>query len=272
MPASPACATRRETASSADPTPWFFGAGASRLFGIHHPALGPLRAAVLLCPPLGQEALRTHRAYRLLAEALASRGCSVLRFDYAGTGDSTGDGTSVSWDDCIADIVLAADHLRGLAPGARVVAFGARLGASLALCAEAAHLREIIGWDPVLDGAHYVESMDRLHTAMCRDTQRFAIAREVAGTNDEWLGFPVTAAMRAALRGLHLDATDRPLRIFASAGADALPAWQALSVRPDSLHILHESTPWDSLDRIETAILPHALIKAVAALFEPAAR
>jgi hypothetical protein len=47
-------------------------------------------AAVLLCNPFGQEAIRCHRAFRLLSARLASSGIPSLRFDYFGTGDSPG--------------------------------------------------------------------------------------------------------------------------------------------------------------------------------------
>src|SRR5476651_2484753 len=43
---------------------------------------------VLVCPPLGCEALRSHRSLRALADDLATAGYPTLRFDYPGTGDS----------------------------------------------------------------------------------------------------------------------------------------------------------------------------------------
>ncbi len=43
----------------------------------------------MLCQPLGIESICVYYSYRLLAE----RGLAVLRFDYDGTGDSTGQET-----------------------------------------------------------------------------------------------------------------------------------------------------------------------------------
>ena len=46
---------------------------------------------MVLCYPGGQEYIRSRRAFRQLAIRLSSAGFPVLRFDYHGCGDSSGD-------------------------------------------------------------------------------------------------------------------------------------------------------------------------------------
>src|SRR3954452_18804827 len=46
------------------------------------------RSGIVLCAPLGHEALWLHQTIRSLSDRLAAHGFAVLRFDYAGTGDS----------------------------------------------------------------------------------------------------------------------------------------------------------------------------------------
>src|SRR3954465_3034524 len=94
--------------------PMQFGAREAPLFGWYHPPVGARRGCgVLVCGPIGDEATRAHRPLRHLAERLAAEGFPVLRFDYRGTGDSSGDemqpGLVKGWLD---DVALAADELR----------------------------------------------------------------------------------------------------------------------------------------------------------------
>src|SRR5438128_4798529 len=65
---------------------------AGPVFAVHHRARAAVAQGrgVVLCNPFGIEALTAHRAYRHLAERLADAGISAVRFDYHGTGDSSG--------------------------------------------------------------------------------------------------------------------------------------------------------------------------------------
>ena len=101
--------------------PVYFGKTGKQLFGVYHEpqARRAVDAAVLLCYPLVQEYMRTHWALRKLAGLLAREGHHVLRFDYTGTGDSTGDVETGSVTQWCADIRLAAAELedsRGRTP------------------------------------------------------------------------------------------------------------------------------------------------------------
>ena len=76
-------------------TPIQFGPADRRLFGLLQPAQGnATRTGVVLCNPMGQEAVRVHRMYRVLADRLNRAGLHVLRFDWFGSGDSAGDAVS----------------------------------------------------------------------------------------------------------------------------------------------------------------------------------
>ena len=78
--------------------PFYFGDSSRRLFGIYHPPKGqsPRSHGIVLCCPFGQEYMRSHRAFRQLANLLSRRGFHVFRFDYHGTGDSDGESTEAS--------------------------------------------------------------------------------------------------------------------------------------------------------------------------------
>jgi alpha/beta superfamily hydrolase len=116
--------------------PFYFGAPGRRLFGVH---LAPQEArrdcAVVLCYPMGQEYINSHRAFRHLARLLADEGFHVLRFDYFGCGDSEGEckqGTMSQW---LSDVSTAILEVRNRSRVGAICLVGLRLGASLSLLA-----------------------------------------------------------------------------------------------------------------------------------------
>ncbi|HEV7777451.1 MAG TPA: alpha/beta hydrolase [Luteibacter sp.] len=243
--------------------PFYFGAN-DELFGLFHAALAPSRKAVLLCPPLGQDQIRCHRLYRQLAGALAADGIPVLRFDYYGSGDSAGASAEVDWDRCLADAVTAADELRTRSGAERIVAFGARIGGSVALAAaRAARFSDVVAWDPVLDGDDYVARLDAMQAALRVDGQRFTRPRLEADVAAQWLGFAVSDHLRGQLAGLRLDASDIPTLVLDSLRESPTEGWHSLVADNTTVRTLRPPTPWNDMHRLELAILSHPLIQAV---------
>ncbi len=120
-------------------------------------------ASVLLVPPFFHEWQRSYRLFALLADALASRGVRVLRFDYRGTGDSSGEDAeflpSRALDD--ADAMLALLREYGPAP---ITLIGVRAGALLAEPLAARHTLPWWAWQGVERGdahLHELRTRDR---------------------------------------------------------------------------------------------------------------
>lgn len=243
--------------------PFFFGPD-DGLFGIYHAPAIPARRALLMCPPLGQDLIRCHRVYRQLAQALAAQGVAVMRFDYYGTGDSMGDSASVDWERCVADAVVAASELRARAGVDRVVAFGARLGGSVALAAaDRARFVEAIVWDPVLDGGDYVAALDAMQSALREDGERFTRPRSHADVAAQWLGFDVGDHLRGQLAALRVGPANVPTLILDSMPASPAPRWARIVSLRGKVAAIAPPTPWNDLRRLESAILSHPLIQAV---------
>lgn len=138
---------------------FFFGPPRAQLFGYFHEAAGPDRGAVLLCGPWAREYEYAHRAMTRLAELLADDGHHVLRFDYAGTGDSWGDTTEADLDRWVDDAGTAMDELRALSGRQRIDLVGLRLGCLVASRAAVGRhdVDRIVLWDPMVDGRRWVE-------------------------------------------------------------------------------------------------------------------
>lgn len=244
--------------------PFFFGPD-NGLFGMLHMPSLPARRAVLMCPPLGQDLIRCHRLYRQLSQTLAEQGHAVLRFDYHGTGDSAGDSADVTWQRCIDDTLTAVAELRARGRVDRVVAFGARLGGSVALAAaERALFTEVIAWDPVLDGDQYVAALDAMQAALREDADRFTHPRTHSDVAEQWLGFDIGPTLRSQLAALRVAPAGVPTLVLDSLPANDGSRWDGIVSRRGKVATITPPTPWDDLGRLETAILSHPLIQAVA--------
>lgn len=135
-------------------TPLIFGSSERRLFGIYDaPATssGPARAAVLCCPG-GDEQVHAYRTLRQLASRISQGGRHVLRFDYYGTGDSSGPTVENDISGWCGDIETAIAEIKDLAGVPKVSLVGLRLGANLA-AEVAARSPEIVDslvlWEPI---------------------------------------------------------------------------------------------------------------------------
>ncbi len=198
------------TAAPAAQAIWF-GNELAPLFGWYHrPA--PERSigqAAVLCNPFGYEALTTHRTYRLLAERLAARGIATLRFDYEGTGDSSGEdpapGRVASWRSSIA---AALAESRQRSRGLPVTLVGLRLGASLALLAAAddQHVAALVLWTPFIAGKHLVRELRAVRMMGESGSDR---ADPPAPTIEEGGGFQIDAAAAEELGRINLLAEAR---------------------------------------------------------------
>jgi len=135
-------------------TPFHFGSAGRRLFGIYDPArkVGGAERAALVCYPTGDEHSHAYRTLRQLATRISQTGTHVLRFDYYGTGDSsgeTGEGDIAGW---CSDIETAIAELKDMTGANRVSLIGLRLGANLAARTAATRANDIenlVLWDPL---------------------------------------------------------------------------------------------------------------------------
>ena len=143
-------------------TPVSFGG----CFGwLHMPRAGQSGdVAVLICQPVGYDALLSHCSLRLLADDLAAAGYPALRFDYPGTGDACDDQVETAgghWKAWRQSVDQAADWLRSQTGARQLVICGLRAGALLATLAAAARsdVAALILLEPVLRGRSYLRQL-----------------------------------------------------------------------------------------------------------------
>jgi alpha-beta hydrolase superfamily lysophospholipase len=132
---------------------------------MHVPEECRATGAVVICPTLGLEAVYSYWTLRELADRLASAGLVALRFDYDGTGDSSGD-----WDDpdrvaaWLASVRTAIDYVWNLGVK-RVAVVGLRVGGTLAAATLAAHegiADDLVLWDPCASGRSFLREQRAL--------------------------------------------------------------------------------------------------------------
>jgi pimeloyl-ACP methyl ester carboxylesterase len=240
--------------------PFYFGDASRRLFGIYHPPKGPSPRShgVVLCYPFGQEYMRSHRAFRQLANLLSRRGFHVFRFDYHGTGDSDGESTEASVNEWPRDVGRAIDELEGNADIERVSLVGLRLGAAMAtLCARGrADIDDLVLWDPVVSGSAYLGEVLADHPDPLEGT---------VGV----LGFPLTEKQRQELEQIDLAATPpseaRPFLVVSD--QDERAAVLARAWREEGLEVRIERLPspgnWNEVDNYGSALMPRDHIQSI---------
>jgi pimeloyl-ACP methyl ester carboxylesterase len=209
--------------------PFFFGPCNQQVFAIYHPPIGGSgQVLTVICPPLFNEYMRTHPALRELAVALAEKGQHVLRFDYRGTGDSFGELGEVAISDWVEDIALAVREGREISGSSVVRLLGVRAGALLA-CGSVGALDDIhrlVLWDPVPDGAGYLQALRRIQVANIEGNLYLSRA-ERRQTLHEYAGHRLSERMLQEFRSLdasaYLSVPKSKLHIVNTSSEDSFP-------------------------------------------------
>lgn len=128
----------------------------------HAPTVPWHDLAVVLCAPIGFEAVSSYPTQVQLGSALADAGLPVLRFDYQGTGDSAGSGADPdrveAW---LQSIEAAVAQARALSGATQVALFGIRLGATLAVetARRLGGVDSLLLWAPCPAGKAFVREL-----------------------------------------------------------------------------------------------------------------
>jgi alpha/beta superfamily hydrolase len=251
----------------------YFQSGSAWLYGACHlPAGSVPSAGVLLCPPFGEERKSTLRPLVGLAGALASAGLAVCRFDYSGTGDSSGDPSAATWAGWADDAAAALGHgVKSLGiPAERWSLLAVRHGAIAAVeVARRQPVRRLVLIEPVLSGVtawRDLELRRQIQSAL-----GVQAGEDAAGVIDLG-GHPVNAVWRSGLQGFLLTealaAVACPAEVLHVSGARTLTGdWSALEtvVKPHGgrVRLLAERPFWGLGDAAEIPSLNRAVLESL---------
>ena len=228
--------------------PFYFGTSPQRLYGCHHlpHELGAKPYSVVLCSPVGQEYIQSHRAAYQLAVRLSRCGYHVLRFDYFGCGDSEGNfeqATIIQWID---DIHSAIEEIQNRSGLTNVCLIGLRIGASLVLkvTENNHHIERIALWEPILDGKVYLKELDKRQRKFFLDRFDHGRGWHFAKVlpSREILGFPMTSELRQTMEMIKMEnltvrSDFRVLFVFNDKKSKAIKRLKRLAERQPNLEI-----------------------------------
>lgn len=260
----------------------YFGGSPNLIGAFHSPQrLRARSAAVLLCNPFGEEAARAHRIYRVLATQLERAGYACLRFDFSGTGDSSGDAHDATIEQWLRDLATAAAELRAASGSPRVALVGLRLGATLAALATSRgelRPRHLLLWDPVVSGSNYLGELAEQHRAYMLEemgeagwTDRLEISPE--GFPTEALGTPIAPPLMHQLAAVDLmqeELNADLLTVIATHSHPDLERWKARIGEGATTRWLgmQGSAAWNSDAALNAATVPMDIVQAILARIE----
>jgi len=250
----------------------FFGPATRRLFGVFdEPAEGGARElGVVLCYPHGADYETSFRAFRLLGTRLARAGFRVLRFDYLGTGDSSGDIDDASVSQWVADVITAVHELRSSGDLREVSLVGLRLGATLAAlaAAECQTVDRVVLWEPVIDGREYVKAQRALHRAWVDDEARNG--RAAPETDEDLLGYRLTGRLRQDLESVSLWSLAKAPAPYVhvvsqnpSPEHDRLSEWLRAKGAQVEMDCIEGPTVWSRTPAMDEPRVPSGVVQAI---------
>jgi len=119
------------------------------------------KALAVICPPLGQEYMSSHRTLRHLADAFADVDVASIRMDYLNTGNSSDTGVAYpSMSDCIESVVTLCEQLQRDEKIENIILLGFGLGASIAFqAAKQRDIHTLVLWEPCIKGRRLLREL-----------------------------------------------------------------------------------------------------------------
>ncbi len=183
--------------------PAFFESDGERLFSVHYrPRSNSLARGVVIAHSIGHEYTRGYSNLQHLAKELCGAGFDVMRFDYAGTGNSSGDCGTLSSQSMMQNLVDAIERLCHLSGVDRLSIVGLRFGATVAANVSSERIERLILWDPVVCGERFLQLAEEFHRSQMCGLARFGVDR--VATIDQCYGHRMNPNKRASLASLNL--------------------------------------------------------------------
>lgn len=251
---------------------YYFGESEKLLLGAYHPPQSHRvkDTGVILCHPTAQEYIRAYRAMRQLAMHLSKAGFHAMRFDYYGTGDSYGDDTEASLREWKANIHAAIDEFKDTSGVKKVCLIGLRLGAALAASVDRADVADVVLWDPVVNGHHYLEGQKTLHRSMLADRSLFPVRRAQAPAAEEILGFVFPVTLRDEICQINLlqgrpCGARRKFLIVSEQRDDYTHLRDALNASGSQVfyRIVNGPGEWDKVEKVEIELTPAEILQTI---------
>jgi pimeloyl-ACP methyl ester carboxylesterase len=133
----------------------------AQMYTVLHPAAGEVRGRVLLAGPFPSQRLYTYVPWVSWARLLACNGYEVLRFDYRGTGESTGRFEEMTFALWLDDLRIALEHLRRRGEQPTLI-HGLLMGGLLgSLCFKEKRGDGLLLWEPVKSAEKMLKDMLR---------------------------------------------------------------------------------------------------------------
>lgn len=222
--------------------PIWIGPPSRPLYAALHGASGTI--GVLLIPPLLHESPRSRRFMAEVANEFATMGLPCMRFDFHGTGDSSGEGDALDFASMHRDLDVAVEALLAKTGITRLVLVGWR-GSALAVQewferGGAADL--VVLWEPIVDGEAWLQDLiegDTTERAQ-RPPPRAGVPRLTDASDGQLMGFPASPQLRADLQQARLNPrigqTHAPVWAVIRGDASSLPVQLAkvLSLPPNA--------------------------------------
>ncbi len=246
------------------PEPLFFKSGERSLFGIFEPAMTPCKCVAVICNAFEPEHVGCHRALKKLGERLTRLGIDVFRFDFAGMGDSSGDFDMMDMSQWQADVNAAVDLTRRRFRCKKVVLLGVRMGATMAAltCVSRGDIDAAVLWEPVLDGATFVDDQRLVHNTPTPDGILLPPINANADRITEIVGLQFTDPLLAAFAETSLADLVWPPHtkvqvVTNMAGASSSRVAEMLAAQAVDLEHIHVKSPlvWIDHEQVPGAVL-----------------
>lgn len=198
--------------------------GRRQLYAALHPGGQAQHSmGVLFVPPLLHEQPRSRRFIAEAASAFAGLGVPGIRFDFSGTGDSSGDAGSVDFATMHEDLDLALAAVKSRT-GVERVALLAWRGAALPVSTWLARRPDVdllVLWEPLCDGAEWLADLEVADVAERAERPRWrpGMTRLDTLADGQLMGCPAPEQLRRDLSGTRVS----------DAGWDGgMPVWAVL--------------------------------------------
>jgi len=260
----------------------YFATAEQHLYGTFFLPEGKIRKGMLILAPFGEEKKCAFRLLVRLARALLKKDIATFMFDLGGTGESTGDHATATWQQWQTEANMALELLRKKAGTVDLWILGARLGGPLAAAVAPPATKGIVLLEPVISGEDFLRDLDRRRQIKDMVARKEDDAQKLS-TEERWEqnltvdfgGFEVNAKLAEEIHSLvlselltHIPSTCAIHLVRVSGSKSFPPPWETLVEKakrsPNGSAIIVRDKPfWGQLEYYESTYVIDQVVNCV---------